>query len=120
MKPFDPTKPVQTRSGKKARIICTDRRGHNERPIIALVDHGGNETVLSYYPDGTLEGDDNDLVNIPETVTVWITVHRIEGGFNFIARPHFSEAAAKAFALKDFEAEGYSYICTHSTEVTLP
>lgn len=35
MKAFDPTKPVQTRDGRKARIICTDAKG--VLPIIALV-----------------------------------------------------------------------------------
>ena len=31
---FDPTKPVQCRNGRKARIICTDAKG--EYSIFAL------------------------------------------------------------------------------------
>jgi hypothetical protein len=65
---FDPTKPVQTRDGRKARIICTD--ACCEDPIIALVDSNGHEYVFWYSLTGKHSRDDiesdNDLINIPE------------------------------------------------------
>lgn len=72
-KKFDPTKPVQTRDGRKARIICTDV---NDKyyPIMALVeDSDGTEYAVSstvdgharYQRDGELP---QDLVNIPPAV----------------------------------------------------
>jgi hypothetical protein len=69
---FDPTKPVQTRDGRKARIICTD--GKNEFPIVALVTvaHGieaGQETLISYKNDGRWSARPDampcDLINVP-------------------------------------------------------
>lgn len=65
---FDPTKPVQLRSGRNARIIATDRK--SGRPIIALIQGtNGSESIFSFYPDGTFLGggsnSQDDLINIP-------------------------------------------------------
>lgn len=66
---FDPTKPVQTRDGRKARIICTD---HNHiQPVIALVETGGVESIERHGLDGSFnyahgEPSTHDLINIPE------------------------------------------------------
>lgn len=81
---FDPTKPVQTKGGRKARIIAIDRLDRRSRdgddapfPIVALVkSHDGrNEDVWSYMADGTWWGDENDLVNVPEERDVWVNVY---------------------------------------------
>lgn len=72
-KKFDPTKPVQTRDGRKARIICTDVN-HKFYPIMALVqDFDGSEYAVSFTVDGCAlhQGDDElpkDLVNTPPAV----------------------------------------------------
>ena len=70
-KPFDPTKPVQTRNGSKARIVPADRR-HPSHPICALVLYAdGTEGVYFYEPDGCSCGPEKslfDLVNIPERI----------------------------------------------------
>ena len=78
MMTFDPNKPVQTRDGRKARIICNDRMGYS--PLIALVsDKEGEETVQGYRADGTyyynrgIPNDKRDLVNIPEKR--WINLY---------------------------------------------
>ena len=67
---FDPTKPVQTRDGRKARIICTDRND-TEFPIVALVNDGVYEEIKSYSSEGaylhTMDESASDLINIPET-----------------------------------------------------
>lgn len=69
-KTFDPTKPVQTRDGRPARIICTDRKG--EFPIVALLDYDEVD-ARAFAANGTVWGDGpdhkNDLINIPTKVT---------------------------------------------------
>lgn len=79
---FDPTKPVQTREGNEARIICTDRIGN--QPIVALFkgytrkDEEEIEFIESYHSNGEYlsNGDDFglDLINIPEPKPVDIHV----------------------------------------------
>ena len=66
---FDPTKPVQTRDGKKARIICVDKWG--KHPIGALVtdERDGKEDFKVFYKTGyyfVSRDSSFDLVNIPE------------------------------------------------------
>lgn len=69
-KSFDPTKPVQTRNGKCARIISTDV-DNKIFPIVALT-YGidGEEICASYMIDGKYfthgEESDLDLINISE------------------------------------------------------
>jgi len=70
---FDPTKPVQTRNGLKARIICTDQAG-SRRPVVALVSHtNGEEDIVSYTSNGSrwVNGDTAsvDLINVPVVTT---------------------------------------------------
>ena len=59
LKPFDleaakSGKPVCTRDGRKARIICFDSKNDPRRPIVALVEHNDNELLYEY----TIEGKD--------------------------------------------------------------
>lgn len=67
-KTFDPNKPVQTRDGKKARILCTNRVG--DRPIVALVtsSYSSREYFFFYDEEGHSGRGQHptDLVNIPE------------------------------------------------------
>lgn len=78
-KPFDPTKPVQTRDGRAARILATDAKNACY-PIIAVIQTSAGEKPQSY----TLEGrfcfgvtDDTDLVNVPEgrVLECWINAY---------------------------------------------
>ena len=67
-KPLDLTKPVQTRDGRKARIVCANAR--SVYPIIALVSReDDSEELISFYADGhilsTLENVQGDLINVP-------------------------------------------------------
>lgn len=65
---FDPSKPVTTRDGRKARIICTDSK--HSQPIIALIYASNQESVERFHTDGSFNFDKepccHDLVNIPE------------------------------------------------------
>lgn len=84
LKPFDlkaakAGKPVCTRDGRKARIICFDRK--DVRPIIALVEsyNGDDEGVYYYYTDG-LNLDNYpgafDLMMLPEKKEGWMNVYK--------------------------------------------
>lgn len=68
-KPFDPTKPIQTRDGRKARILCTDLKFHN-CPIAAAILYDHLEHVYAFSGDGKYNGgmpeSPIDLINIPE------------------------------------------------------
>lgn len=83
---FDPTKPVQTRDGRAARIICTDRKDSamkNTCPIVALVtEKTGAESYAQYQLNGrssifTVDSD-VDLINIPKQA--WVNFYQAENG----------------------------------------
>ena len=76
---FDPSKPVQTRDGRPARIICTDAKG--PRVMVALVDCSTHEEARAYYSNGSRSNgmsfvNQDDLVNTPETKSLkrWLNV----------------------------------------------
>jgi hypothetical protein len=74
---FDPNRPVQTRDGRPARILCTDLKG--DQPIAAAIrGAGGNETVSEFGENGQWlvgETSDTDLINVPEKRTVWVNIY---------------------------------------------
>lgn len=73
---FDVTKPVRTRDGQAARIICTDRKG--SYPIVAIVGNDDDE-LRSFTADGKcwVRGGFSalDLVNIPEKHKGWVNIN---------------------------------------------
>ena len=107
---FDPNKPVQTREGKKARIICTDAK--NDFPIIALVEDGCYETQEGFTLDGYFHRDkcyqpsQRDLVNIPETCKVKVWFYR--------QLPHGPICAKASCEVSDV----YEYIAVREIEIT--
>lgn len=78
---LDLTKPVQTKGGHKARVICTDMRG-GKYPVIALVadNDGGGEILRKYTLDGVYCTSDTwadyNLINVPETIEQAVYVYR--------------------------------------------
>lgn len=89
LKPFDlqkakEGKPVCTRDGRKARIVCFDRI--DARPILALIvsSDGKGEDVFDYFVSGkrianALESD-LDLMMLPEKKEGWINIIKTEDG----------------------------------------
>lgn len=84
LKPFDleaakSGKPVCTRDGRKARIICFDAKG--KQPIIALFERekADEEIIQTYNVDGSYYGfgkeDHRDLMMLPEKKEGWINVY---------------------------------------------
>lgn len=65
---IDWTKPVQTRDGRKARVICTDRKA-KEHSIVALIMQScGREDAYVYSTEGRFTDVDlgMDLINVPQ------------------------------------------------------
>lgn len=86
---FDPTKPVQTRDGRKARIVCKDVKCPLGFHILALVERdSGMEEAVWFQSNGRAHRNGteacNDLINIPEEHEGWVSVYRgINGCFTF-------------------------------------
>lgn len=81
-KPFDleaakAGKPVCTRDGRKARIICFDTINKGNYPIIALLEDKGCEAIFYYDKDGKCNvGTERDLMMLPEKKEGWIIIHK--------------------------------------------
>ena len=86
MKPFNleeakQGKPICTREGKPARIICFDRK-ENTYPIIALIDKGPFEVVYTYTNEGEYNFNgltDFDLMMAPIKRKGWINLYKKDG-----------------------------------------
>ena len=82
LKPFDlkkakQGKPVCTRDGRKARIICFDRDW--DMHIVALVADPLGESVHYYLSNGKVGFDrqlDDDLMMLPEKKEGWVNVYK--------------------------------------------
>jgi len=83
--PFDPSKPVQTRDGRPARVLCTDAAG--VYPIVALIrdqdgtDHADHYTAAGHFFEDSSGCNEDDLINIPpapvrHTIARWVSVYR--------------------------------------------
>lgn len=83
LKPFDiqkarEGKPVCTRDGRKARIICFDTKG-DPCPIIALVEENGLESTYHYDKNGQNAYNKSklDLMMLPEKKEGWVNVYKV-------------------------------------------
>ena len=89
MKPFNleqakAGKPICTRDGRPARIICFDAQ-NEDFPIVALItDDEGDETPETYTAHGgyyTNAGQrDSDLMMVTQERTVWVNLYRSVDG----------------------------------------
>ena len=82
LKPFDleaakAGKPVCTRDGRKARIICFDAKG-DPCPIIALVEENNIESAYRYDKNGqnAYKKSELDLMMLPEKKEGWVNVYK--------------------------------------------
>ena len=90
-------KPVCTRDGRKARIICFDAKG--DKPIIALVEMGTAETPNNYPIDGkavSAKEASCDLMMLPEKKEGWVNVYS-----NCLGGPYESKENALKQKMKD-------------------
>lgn len=68
---IDWTKPIQTRDGRKARLLATDFKCRDGSPYAVLITHydSSGEAFYRFRENGiywTGEGDYNDIINVPE------------------------------------------------------
>lgn len=83
LKPFDLKaaklgKPVCTRDGRNARIICFDLK-NDEYPIVAAVGNDSSETLFSYTTNGEIANgieSDKDLMMLPEKKEGWVNLYK--------------------------------------------
>ena len=112
LKPFDiqkarEGKPVCTRDGRKARIICFDAKFPKTGNIVTLVEkENGEEVTLYHYDDGHCSiGRAYDLMMLPEKKEGWVNLYKSKDTI------FKSEKEAKAHS-DDFE----NYIATVKIE----
>lgn len=80
---FDPTKPVQTRDGRKARILATDIAGDAPIAVAIEIRPGGPEIIGQRDASGFYAGRKDHpatLVNVPEVTTKIDNVYRDSRG----------------------------------------
>ena len=93
LKPFDlqkakEGKPVCTRDGRKARIICFDAK--SEQPIIALVeDNHFGEIITQHHENGAISESEvmvsnSDLMMLPEKKEGWINIYDADTTFRYV------------------------------------
>lgn len=72
-------KPVCTRDGRKARIICFDLK-NEEYPIVAAIGNDSSETLLCYTLNGEIvKGNyksDKDIMMLSEKKEGWVNVYK--------------------------------------------
>ena len=98
-----------TRSGKNARIICTDAK--NVYSVVALIAEDKSERVETYLKDGIYSEDRqsyDDLFFAPEKHEGWINLCKNEHGISWLSPYYFASK-------KEAEKEGKSYTCSVTT-----
>lgn len=74
-------KPVCTRDGRKARIICFDAKRKDGKNIMALIpskEYPGFEDLVAYPNNGNYHGgheNDGDLMMLPEKKEGWVNIY---------------------------------------------
>lgn len=91
-------KPVCTRDGRKARIICFDQK--DIAPIVGLVTGlDGKESIYAFYKDGRVSSQEervDDLMMLSEKKEGWVNVYS-----NCLGGPYESEEYALKQKMKD-------------------
>lgn len=107
LKPFDldaarSGKPVCTRDGRKARIICFD--AYNTRPMIVLVAEKNVERTYSYYKEGVCPElkDDGDLMMLPEKHEGWVNILKGDDGEPYVGCAIFEAKETAEIVAKNF------------------
>ena len=120
LKPFDleaakAGKPVCTRDGRKARIICFDKKDEdNIYPIVCLVQDGETESLGIFMKDGHslvgVEETPSDLMMLPEKHEGWVNVFNHGNNDTYVGNFIFptEELAKEALSRMD----GVKYIAT--------
>ena len=97
----NPERKVVTRDGRPVRIICTDRKGLDVKPIVALITLPNCDEIVKCFWDNGIETagseDKNDLFFAPTKYTDYINLYRDESVY-FLGGVYTSEEYAKNIA----------------------
>ena len=115
----NPNRPVVTRDGRSARILCGDRINNNRPnfPVIALIRRNDVEEIKVYTKDGKYyeDMDDNlDLFFAPKKKEGWVNIYRTTSG-NQVGEIYNSKEDAETLA-KDCEKIVAAYVATIKIE----
>ena len=93
-------KPVCTRDGRKARIICFDRRDKFSHIVALITNPDGREIIWGYEDSGACSNDnkDNDLMMLPEKKEGWVNIYALNTCYS-------SKEEAEAHIDQDYEHE---------------
>lgn len=116
MTTFDPTKPVKLRGYDYSVRILQGVEVKGSRPIVAAIDRGEKEDVITYTREGQYNAECEsswDLINIPVRHKRWINVYlngtngteEICGGCLYCSREKADEVAGKRIACIEIEFE---------------
>lgn len=96
---FDATQPVQTRDGRKARIVCTDYKSRGPLLTLILDRDGATETCVSTMADGqnAYGCSSYDLVNVPEKR--WINLYQDGVGESYFKSKEMAESSMRITAI---------------------
>ena len=98
----NPSKKVVTRTGRKVRIICTDRE-YSIYPIVALIkdDNIGLDRLATYTKDGiSAEYNEADytLFFVPEKKIAWINLYKMNSNISPGPRAYDTKEEAESAA----------------------
>ena len=118
LKPFDldaakQGKPVCTRDGRRARIICFDRKDNT--PIVALIERVNHVEILQcVHNNGKCfhyDTSNNDLMMLTEKKEGWVNVYRDCDGANITKDDNIYSSKEAAMASAQI-IDGNSYVAT--------
>ena len=113
--PVDFSRPVQTRDGRKVRILCTDRKGVGAYSVIGLVSQDNDaESLTEWRIDGTggyhtasgVHFKERELVNVPEKIKGWRNTW-IDGNGNLKTSMHTCDGYARDSADRNSDYQTY-------------
>ena len=67
---FDPTKPVQTRDGRKAKILTTEYDSGSGRNTVAMIWGNDNKTIIDYYHNNGRVYDRKDKQSLDDLINI--------------------------------------------------
>lgn len=109
---IDWSKPLQTRSGDKARLLGVLKTTEPEAYMVAADTGEGEEMLFQVRSDGTSEGGSHegpfDIINVPpaQELDVWRVVYRASDGGTFLGTISLDESKARGVAADDNDAVG--------------
>lgn len=107
-KPIDWNRPLQTRSGKPARLVGTVEGEYGFTHIVAVVGDNGYEGAYRTTEAGRVNLHrecHSDMVNTPERFVGWINIYRsTEGTGHHASAPYATEEEASLYRSANFVA----------------